>query len=148
MGRKNLAVVSRGFTLIELLVVISIIGILVTVIATSFITAQKRSRDARRRADIDAIGKSLEQCYILSNLYPTAGLVSFGSALICGGQTTMNQIPLDPKSSGSYVYAYAAEADQSSYCLCALLEQTGSGNSDNNCNFNLGGDYQCSANQQ
>lgn len=152
MGRKNLAVVPRGFTLIELLVVISIIGILVTVIATSFITAQKRSRDARRRADIDAIGKSLEQCYILSNLYPTAALVSFGSALTCGGQKTMNLLPNDPKSPGTYTYT--VNALQTSYCLCAALEQTGGGNASSvgaggSCSFGgVNKNYQCIGSQQ
>lgn len=148
MGRKNLALVSRGFTLIELLVVISIMGILVTVISVSFTTGQKRSRDTKRRADLLAVQQSLEQCFALNNAYPLTAGVVFGSALSCGLQTTMNQVPLDPKNSDSYVYTYSAAADQSSYCLCALLEQSGVGNSDNSCNFTSGGDYLCSANQQ
>ena len=49
-----------GFTLVELLVVITIISVLSIVGLTLFSSAQKGARDARRRADIDAIVKALE----------------------------------------------------------------------------------------
>lgn len=50
----------KGFTLIELLVVIAIIGILATFIVASFASAQARGRDARRKADLEAIQTALE----------------------------------------------------------------------------------------
>lgn len=50
----------KGFTLIELLIVISIIAILSAIGLVIFISVQPGARDARRRADIDAIGKVLE----------------------------------------------------------------------------------------
>jgi prepilin-type N-terminal cleavage/methylation domain-containing protein len=147
-----MAMVRRhGFTLIELLVVISLIGILVVLITVSFTTAQQRSRDAKRRADIQAIQKSLEQCYVLNQLYPDA--LSGGSSLTCGTQTTMNLVPEDPKNSGLYVYTYSVDATQMSYCLCAYLEQIGSGNADTSgsdgaCSYNDPKDYQCVGSQQ
>src|SRR4030066_1038673 len=52
--------VKRGFTLIELLVVISIIGILASFAIASFTSAQRKGRDSRRKADLDAIKKALE----------------------------------------------------------------------------------------
>lgn len=140
-------VVKRGFTLIELLVVISVIGILVSIIASSFVTGQKRSRDAKRRADLLAIQQSLEQCFVLNGAYPNA--ITGGQALTCGTQTTMNSVPADPKATGSYVYTYTPNGGLTSYCLCAYLEQLGAGNaSNNNCSLAAGGDYQCLANQQ
>ena len=143
---------SRGFTLIELLVVISVIGILVSVVASSFTTGQKRSRDTKRRADLQAVQKSLEQCYALTGLYPVAAQVVSGSGLTCGTQTTMNQIPFDPKNNGSYVYTYSVTAELDGYCYCALLEQIGGGNADtagsNGACSLTAGDYQCTANQQ
>ncbi len=142
----------KGFTLIELLVVISVIGILISVVASSFTTGQKRSRDTKRRADLQAVQKSLEQCYALTGLYPAAAQVVSGSGLTCGTQTTMNQIPFDPKGSGSYVYTYSVTVALDGYCYCALLEQIGGGNADTAgaagaCSLTAG-DYQCISNQQ
>lgn len=48
----------RAFTLIELLIVIAIIGILATVIIVSYMNAQVKSRDNKRRADVQAIASA------------------------------------------------------------------------------------------
>lgn len=48
----------RAFTLIELLVVIAIIGILATIIVVSYINAAAKSRDNKRRADIQEIASA------------------------------------------------------------------------------------------
>src|SRR3989338_4275663 len=140
----------QGFTLLELLVTISIIGILVGIGSVSFSTAQKKGRDTRRREDMIAIQKSLEQCYALDSDYPAN--LSSGSVLDCeGGQTTMNLIPADPKP-GS-VYAYSATAAEDGYCLCATLESVGTGNASDLgsagvCTFAINANYFCVANQQ
>lgn len=63
---------SRGFTLIELLVVISIIVILATLAATSYRSANKRARDARRAADIEQVRSALELYRTENNVYPPA----------------------------------------------------------------------------
>ena len=61
----------KGFTLLELLVVIGIIAVLISMAAVSYSSAQKKARDARRRADISAIQKGMEQYYSLCNsTYP------------------------------------------------------------------------------
>lgn len=52
-----------GFTLIELMVVVSLIGILMLAGILAFTASQQNSRDSRRKADVDAIGKALEQYY-------------------------------------------------------------------------------------
>lgn len=51
---------NRGFTLVELLVVMSIIALLLTVGLSFYGNAQRASRDAKRRGDLDAIRKSVE----------------------------------------------------------------------------------------
>lgn len=146
-----MAVVSKGFTLLELLVTISIIGILLAIGSASFSTAQKKGRDSRRQADMTSIQKALEQCYSVDGSYPTA--VISGSSIDCtAGQTVMNLVPDDPKSAGVYVYSVDANP-ATAYCLCATLENLGTGNASStggsgSCVFASTSDYFCVSNQQ
>lgn len=50
----------RAFTLIELVVVVAIIGILATLVMVNYIGAQAKSRDSKRKADVEAIASALE----------------------------------------------------------------------------------------
>jgi prepilin-type N-terminal cleavage/methylation domain-containing protein len=69
----------KAFTLLEMLVVIGIIAILVSLGFASYSTVQKKARDAKRKGDLSAMQKVLEQCYSLNSYsYPT----------ITGGGTT------------------------------------------------------------
>ena len=52
-----------GFTLVELLVVISIISILTIVGVSSFRTVQMKSRDTKRKNDLNSISKALNMYY-------------------------------------------------------------------------------------
>lgn len=54
---------SKGFTLVELLVVVTIIAILTIIGITVFTSVQKNARDARRKADINAIANAMEANY-------------------------------------------------------------------------------------
>ena len=60
---------SRGFTLLEMLVVIGIIAVLVGFGATSYNTAQKKARDAKRKADVAAIANALEVVFAKNGSY-------------------------------------------------------------------------------
>ena len=48
-----------GFTLVELLVVIIVIGILASIVLVTFNSAQAKSRDARRMADLQNIAEAI-----------------------------------------------------------------------------------------
>lgn len=111
MFKKN----SKGFTLIELLVVIAIIGILSSVVLASLNSARKKSRDARRVADISQIKTALELEFDKSSAYPAALTTLKTSGF-------MAQIPVDPLNTGSYVYTYCP-ISATDYHLSALLEE-------------------------
>ena len=105
----------KGFTLIELLVVIAIIGILSSVVLASLNSARKKSRDARRVADIKQIQLALELEFDKTRAYPSALATLKTNGLI-------PQIPTDPLG-GSYVYTYCP-ISATDYHLTAILEDT------------------------
>jgi prepilin-type N-terminal cleavage/methylation domain-containing protein len=138
---------NKGFTLIELLVSISIIAILSVVLAVSFSSAQKNGRDQRRISDIKAIQNAAEQYYMLSGAYPLSTSYTPGTNWSVGTQSILESYPVDPKNTSPYIYNRTATS--TSYCVCAALEKTTSGNSSNNsCAFVASGAYFCVKNQQ
>ena len=133
-----------GFTLIELLVVIAIIGILASVVLASLNSARKKSRDARRLADVKQLQVALELYYDANNGdYP--GLLSaLIGATACGSSSCIPVVPLPPSGSGQAAYAYSAfgasATDCSSYHLGAKMEE--------NTNPALGSDVDATASSQ
>lgn len=112
----------KGFTLVELLVVISIIAILSVVGITIFSGTQKTARDARRRADVDAISKAIETRYnSTQNQYCTANAGTYcapAATWFAGGS-----IPKDPQTNADYSGQPANGA--TTYNVCATLEGGG-----------------------
>src|SRR3989344_3120783 len=131
----------KGFTIIELLVVIAIIAILVAAGVVSFSTAQKKTRDTKRRSDMQDIQKAFEQWYGKNNVYPNSGSDGCTDALsseLPGG------FPKDPKNITPYTYYNTCDPTGTSYCSCALLESLTSGNStSSSCTFGTGAAYYC-----
>lgn len=137
----------KGFTLIELLVVISIIGLLAAAGLATFSSAQKRARDARRKADIKAIETALQSWYTVYGSYtqPEALCVdtSIGSnnCVVPNPPASdwhansdlrdlvpdyMTELPLDPINNTTYRYSYEPTNDGGQgYDLCATLEAGG-----------------------
>lgn len=68
---KKIYLNKKGFTLIELLVVITIIGILAGIIIVSMAGAAVKSRDSRRKADLDAMKKAVSMYAVDKGNYPT-----------------------------------------------------------------------------
>lgn len=130
----------RGFTLIELLVVIAIIGILASIVLASLNTARRKSRDARRIADIKQIQLALELYADASGqLYPLASATcdaatARGLQVLAPGNIPV--LPRDPSREvsagvkGCYAYATNSGAGvgeapaRSNYHLAAFLEES------------------------
>lgn len=95
----------RGFTLIELLVVIAIIGLLSTVIAAPIQNARKKSRDAKKIAEMKALELALDQ-------YAEANAGSYPSSLSALAPVYMPVLPTYATSSsgvaGRDLFAYTA----------------------------------------
>lgn len=61
----------------ELLVVIGLLAILISLGMVAFSSVQKRARDSKRRTDLQAMQKMMEQCYSVNGFsYPTINLIN------------------------------------------------------------------------
>lgn len=88
---------NSGFTLIELLIVIVIIAILATVGIVSYSGMQNKAKDAKRKADLNAISKAYE-ANARNGVYQK----------LQGSQFTSGQIPKTPEG-GSYPCVFGPE---------------------------------------
>ncbi len=137
----------RGFTLFELLVSISIIAILTALASVAFSGAQRKARDSRRMQDMKAVQTAAEQFYSQSTyVYPTS---TAPASWVANGSAVLNMFPIDPKNDATYSYLYNVDVGSTSYCACAVMENSNNGNSnDGSCTFAASGGYFCVKSQQ
>lgn len=83
----------KGFTLIELLVVISIIGVLSTIVFSSFSQSREKARIAKRVADLKQVQNALEFYYAVNKSYPNPGGGFRSECNTWGGLARNNVIP-------------------------------------------------------
>ncbi len=131
MMKKNL-----GFTFIELLVVITIIGIIFASGVVAYGSVTMKSRDTRRKSDLESIRQSLEMCRSLTGKYPDVTSVyqtgqETNSVLTCtvggvAGSQIMSKTPVDPKGCGGLTTAYTyTRIDDTTYTLTAPCIEVG-----------------------
>ncbi|MCX6792389.1 MAG: prepilin-type N-terminal cleavage/methylation domain-containing protein [Candidatus Gottesmanbacteria bacterium] len=148
---KHTAHTRKGFTLIEILVAASIIAVLSVVGVTSYTSINKRSRDARRKSDLEQIRSALEMYRVDNGHYPcnSTGWVShdYTTNPEAGVYKVlepdyMTTVPKDPKvvsgdhvanptnpPGGYFAYMYASSACSSpipAYALWTQLESPSS----------------------
>lgn len=125
-----------GFTLIELLVVAVIISLLTTIAVINYTSAQRKARDGKRKADLEAVRGALEMRRADFGDYPETGeFPGWGEewiATVSGNTYTyMQKTPEDPKSP-DYHYFYKSD-DGLTYELCAYLESGGNDTCSGSC---------------
>ena len=127
MHKKN----SQGFSLLELLVSASIIAILTVIGVVSYSSVNKRSRDVKRKSDVEQIRSALEMYRSDNGSYPDANAGSWGPASALNTYLVTQKytpiIPSDPQDpTHSYYYAATNEDVSTSkyygYCICSYLE--------------------------
>ncbi len=119
--------------------VIAIIGILAALATVSYSDSQKKSRDSRRKSDMEAIRKALElakadtaggynypmcSSYNAANQYPPFSALgptvcyinNISTAL---APTYIAKLPTDPRSSSTTTYNYAYQSLDSTGAACA-----------------------------
>lgn len=117
---------------------------LATVGIVIFTNTQRGARDAKRKADIEAISKALEVGFQSdSGLYPILTNTMFSGGLI----------PRDPKNTTPFVYTFTPDtlttAQSAIYIVCAQLEAGSGGNSSDNIGTpQVNGSFYCKSNQQ
>lgn len=84
----------RGFTLLELLVVMVIIGLLVSFVGPKYFEQIGKSETKIARAQVESIGKALDQYRVDTNHYPSTDQ----------GLSALNKAPAnEPKWAGPYL---------------------------------------------
>lgn len=109
----------NGFTLVELLIVISIIGIVTIIASSSFVSSQKKSRDASRKASLKSLSDALNMYYADMGLFPTS--ITFGGQLTLGTVVYMKEIPTET-AKGVKQFYYQPSPTRKSFRLYTNLE--------------------------
>lgn len=120
----------NGFTLIELLVVITIIATLAAFLFSNFAGARERTRDIKRKNDLNEVKKALRLYYNDYQSYPTASngqIASYGwgAAFYSGSTTYMSVLPEDPLDDATHSYRYYTNAaNTDNFLIVTTLENT------------------------
>lgn len=130
---------TRGFTLIELLVVIAIIALLAAIVLVSLQSSRRRSRDARRVADLNQVALALSLYHDNNRVFPQNFYCGLWTPAILGSY--ISQQPKDPLApddavlgpgcgepyQGYYYHFYTQVSGVAQdYVLRATLEDSGS----------------------
>lgn len=113
--------------MIELLVAMVILAILSTLSFGVYNNAQTRSRDSKRKNDVEQTGRALELYFNDFGKYPNEnsgeiGGAGWGSSFEASGEIYMKLLPEDSKSP-AYEYRYDVSSDNQKYRVSAKLER-------------------------
>ena len=126
----------------EVLVSASIIAILTVIGVVSYSSVNKRSRDVKRKSDMEQLRSALEMYRTGSSAYPNPNgdgvfvPVSQLSATLVSGNY-MPAIPSDPGAYGYWYQAIPTSGVYNSYCICGKLESIAGGSEQSTCTVSL-----------
>jgi len=114
----------KGFTLVELLVVMAIMSILTIITVSQFGSAQKRSRDVARKADLNSLSKALLSYYADYGYLPEVADISWGGEFRDHtGYVYMKLVPSEnSQDNGVSQYCYVISAMADKFALFSELE--------------------------
>lgn len=107
---------SRGFSLIEIVVTVTVMAVLSVAGFVTYQGTNTKTRDEKRKTDLQKIASSLEMIYQDQGFYP--------ETLTDEIQKYLPTVPTDPKNG----YSYAYNSTVGSYELFAHMEDVGSTN--------------------
>lgn len=111
---------NSGLTMIELLVVVAILAILMIALFFSITPQIAKSRDSKRKGDLEKIKIAFEEYYNDNGCYPDADIldVCYGAQL----KPYLTLIPCDPYTKDPYEYIPLAGDQCGGYRLLSNLE--------------------------
>jgi general secretion pathway protein G len=113
----------KGFTLLELLVVMVIIGLLAGYVGPKYFAQIDKSKVKTAKAQIDSLGKALDQYKLDTGHYPSTenGLISLNLAPASepkwNGPYLVKRLPIDPWDKS---YEYKMPGEHGDYDLWSL----------------------------
>lgn len=110
----------KGFTLIEVMIVVAIIALLALMAMFMMTNNLAKSRDGKRKTDLNRLKVAFEEYYGDENTYPPDTILSN-----CGGEGLrpyLNEIPCDPKTDKPYCYIYDANTVGQHFRILGNLE--------------------------
>ncbi len=116
---KNL---KAGFTLIELMVVVTIISLLVTAGAVVYTKVVANSRDAKRKADLEAVKNALVLYRVDNSYYPSS--ITWTSMAPINNYISVTSMSGPRGDSYVYTPAGCVSAQCKTFTVCATLENT------------------------
>ena len=116
--KKNRA----GFTLIELLVAFAIITILASLVLVNYANSQKKSRDSKRKADLESLQQAVYMYKDANEKLPDySGVISGGNFNVIMGPF-IDPLPHDPKANVNSIPDYYYFTNNTSFSFFSYLE--------------------------
>ena len=130
---NNIRSRKKGFTLIELLVVCGVISVLATITIVSFVQSQAKSRDSKRKADLETVSQAVVMYRSEYQALPggtstdTTALFSdatLSSAFASDISRYLPVLPHDPKAGKPGINDYYYVKKSTKYYIYSVLENT------------------------